>query len=224
MVAGLHGCRVAGLQLSFGAFSCAVRCKHRNSFSRLSPPLPCLITSDNVLTYQLGAGSSAHGVQVKHRGTHQKMCILHQACMVSPGLVWPGEHAHARVGKAEAGGADVWPGGRTRPGQGPDRAGAGRITGLGRASIPGTGNGTGRSCEQLTRRYRNVRSCFPCVHYIANASVMSRRLDIRLACDALAFLLQGPEPLDVARKFSAQAHALWTRARQCAPIGFRFLS
>ena len=54
---------------------------------------------------------------------------------------------------------------------------------------------------------------------------MGRRLDdIPLACDALAFLLQGPEPLDVARKFSAQAHALWTRAGQCAPIGFRFLS
>jgi hypothetical protein len=108
------------------------------------------------------------------------------------------------------------PGAGARPGRANHRPRPG--------SIPGTGNGTRRSCEQLTRRYRNVRSCFPCVHYIANASVMSRRLDIRLACDALAFLLQGLEPFDVARKFSAQAHALWTRARQCAPIGFRFLS
>jgi hypothetical protein len=61
---------------------------------------------------------------------------------LGPCMAWPGEtRARARArGKDRPGGAGVWPGGRTRPEQGPDRAG--RITGLGRASIPGTGNGT----------------------------------------------------------------------------------
>jgi hypothetical protein len=119
---------------------CLARAGHRRAGPR--PELPfatscyhfggklfkrtCLITSDNVLTYQLGAGSSAHGVQVKHRGTHQKMCILHQAGMVSPGLVWPGEHAHARVeGPRRAG---------PMSGRGVEPAGAGARPGRGRAN------------------------------------------------------------------------------------------
>ena len=53
---------------------------------------------------------------------------------------WHGQgNTRTRGGRIEAGGAGVWPVGRTRPGQGPDRAG--RITGLGRAVSRGPGTG-----------------------------------------------------------------------------------